>query len=153
MWCVPVLDREYVERMENILTLYEAPLDEKNPVVCLDERPIVLHDEKRESLPMRSGKPLRVDYEYVRRGTANTFCIVEPKAGRHMVIATQHRKGQDFAPPHVRTQPNRTTSRGKFASHKERICKLGRRPLHTVVWRSAFIPPSVKRSFPSSMLW
>ena len=83
--------------MEDLLELYEAPLDKAEPVVCLDERPIVLHDEKRQSRPMRSGKPLRVDYEYVRCGTANAFCIVEPKAGRHMVLATKCRKGRDFA--------------------------------------------------------
>jgi hypothetical protein len=30
-----------------------------------------------------------VDYEYVRKGTANIFCIVEPKTGRRLTHATK----------------------------------------------------------------
>src|SRR5450631_4288939 len=37
------------------------------------------------------------DYEYVRRGTANIFCIVAPKTGRHLTHATANRKARRFA--------------------------------------------------------
>ena len=37
------------------------------------------------------------DYEYVRRGTANIFCIVAPKTGRHPTHATTNRKARRFA--------------------------------------------------------
>src|SRR5450631_2575908 len=37
------------------------------------------------------------DYEYVRRGTANIFCIVAPKTGRHLTHATTNRKARRFA--------------------------------------------------------
>jgi DDE superfamily endonuclease len=37
------------------------------------------------------------DYEYVRRGTANIFCVVEPRPGRHQTHATPNRKGYAFA--------------------------------------------------------
>lgn len=45
------------------------------------------------------GKPGRVrrrDHEYVRKGTANVFCIVEPKAGCHLIHATANRKKPVF---------------------------------------------------------
>ena len=33
--------------MEDVLALYENPLAEKEPVVCLDEKPVVLHAHVR----------------------------------------------------------------------------------------------------------
>jgi transposase len=45
---------------------------------------------------MRVGRLAREDYEYVRRGTANIYCIVEPKAGRHATHATRDRKTPRF---------------------------------------------------------
>ena len=43
MWCVAELDEEYVRRMEDILAVYEKPLSEQEPVVCVEEKPVVLH--------------------------------------------------------------------------------------------------------------
>ncbi len=42
VWCVPELTDEYIERMEDLLDLYEQPLRKGEPVVCLDERPVQL---------------------------------------------------------------------------------------------------------------
>ena len=39
MWCVAELDEEYIRRMEDILVIYEKPLSECEPVVCVDEKP------------------------------------------------------------------------------------------------------------------
>jgi DDE superfamily endonuclease len=97
MWCVPELTDEYVERMEDVLKLYARPRNDREPVVCLDERPVVLHDSARTGTPMRPGAIAKKDYEYVRRGTANVFCIVEPATGRRLTRATRDRKGRAFA--------------------------------------------------------
>jgi hypothetical protein len=97
MWCVPKLDAEYIDRMEDVLDTLAKPLNPKEPVVALDERPVQLHSSARPDVPMAPGRPKRRDYEYVRRGTANVFCIVEPKAGRHLTHATTNRKGPRFA--------------------------------------------------------
>jgi hypothetical protein len=43
MWCVAELDEEYIARMEDVLALYEKPLSEADPVVCVDEKPVLLH--------------------------------------------------------------------------------------------------------------
>jgi len=45
--------------------------------------------------PSRGGK--RRDSEYERRGTANVFCAVEPKAGRHFTFPTPNRSAFEFA--------------------------------------------------------
>ena len=77
--------------MEDVLALYEKPLSEAEPVVCIDEKPVVLHADLRPSRPMQPGQVLRRDCEYERRGTANAFCGVEPKAGRHYPRVTPDR--------------------------------------------------------------
>jgi hypothetical protein len=97
MWCVAKLDEAYIERMEDVLKVYEKPLLTRAPVVCLDEKPVVLHGESRASIPMRAGHPARRDYEYKRCGTANVFCAVETKAGRHFTKVTATRASPDFA--------------------------------------------------------
>ena len=43
MWCVAQLDEAYIGRMEDVLAVYEKPLSEQEPVVCVDEKPVVLH--------------------------------------------------------------------------------------------------------------
>ena len=76
MWCIPDLDEEYVERMEDILALYTRPLSPEEPVICFDEKSVQCLDEKRKSIRVKNGS-VRRDYEYIRRGTANVFCVVD----------------------------------------------------------------------------
>ncbi len=96
MWCIPELNDEFVERMEEVLTLYERPLNALEPVLCLDEKPVQCLDDKRRTIRVRNGS-YRRDYEYIRRGTVNVFCAVEPKAGRHFPKVTPNRKRLAFA--------------------------------------------------------
>ena len=97
MWCVAELDEEYLRRMEDVLALYEKPWSEKEPVVCIDEKPVVLHADLRPQRPLQPGRTLRRDCEYERRGTANAFCGVQPKAGRHFTRVTPDRSSPEFA--------------------------------------------------------
>src|SRR5271157_4836470 len=97
MWCVAELNEEYIRRMEDILAVYEKPLSEREPVVCVDEKPVVLHQEVRTPLAMRPGRIARRDGEYQRCGTANVFCGVEPKAGQYFPKVTANRSSPEFA--------------------------------------------------------
>jgi len=97
MWCIPKLDAEYVRKMEDVLAIYEKPYKLTEPVVCLDEKPVTLHAEVRSPRPAEPGKIAKRDSEYQRRGNANVFCAVEPKAGRHFTFATPDRSGFEFA--------------------------------------------------------
>ncbi len=94
---VAELDEEYIRCMEDVLKLYEKPLSEEEPVICIDEKPVVLHQDIRAPLPARPGQLARRDYEYKRWGTANVFCGVEPKAGRHLLKPTPTRSAAEFA--------------------------------------------------------
>ena len=97
MWCVAELTPEYIEKMEDVLAVYEKPYNSAEPVVCMDEKPVTLHEEVRPPIPMAPGKIAKRDNEYERCGTANVFCAVEPKAGRHFTLPTPNRSAPEFA--------------------------------------------------------
>jgi hypothetical protein len=88
---------EFVAAMEDVLALYAMPYDKRYPMVCLDEKPVVLHADVRAGLPLAPGHVERRDYEYERHGTANLFVAVEPLAGWRHVDVTEHRTKQDYA--------------------------------------------------------
>ncbi len=97
MWCVAELNEEYIAKMEDVLETYEKPHNPAEPVVCLDEKPVTLHADVRSASPAVPGREARRDNEYERRGTANVFCAVEPKAGQHFTFATPDRSTFEFA--------------------------------------------------------
>src|SRR6266571_2815761 len=97
MWCIPKVDTEFVARMEDVLDLYAETPDEKRPVVCFDETPRQLIGEARVPVAAKPGKPARVDYEYVRNGTANVFMFLDAhRKWRHAKV-TDRRANSDFA--------------------------------------------------------
>lgn len=87
----------FVWRMEEILDLYEEPYDEKQPVVCFEERPCQLLAEVCEPLPGAPGRPERHDHDYERHGTANVLMAFEPLTGWREVSVTERRGGREFA--------------------------------------------------------
>ena len=64
MWTVAELNEEYIERMEEVLAVYEKPCSAEEPVVCVDEKPVVLHQEVRPVVAMKPGQVARRDSEY-----------------------------------------------------------------------------------------
>jgi DDE superfamily endonuclease len=97
MWVVADLDDDYIAKMEDVLETYEQPYDPQQPVLCLDEKPVTLHADVRPTSPAQPGREARRDNEYERCGTANVFCAVEPKTGRHFTFPTPDRSGFEFA--------------------------------------------------------
>ena len=55
MWVVADLDDDYIARMEDVLEVYERPYDARQPVICLDEKPITLHADRRPTRPGDTG--------------------------------------------------------------------------------------------------
>ena len=97
MWCIPKVDAEFVARMEDVLDLYAEEPDEQHPVVCFDETPRQLIGETRVPVATKPGQPARVDYEYVRNGTANVFVFLDAhRPWRHAKV-TDRRAARDFA--------------------------------------------------------
>jgi len=80
-----------------VLEVYEQPLSAAEPVVCVDEKPVTLHQEVRDPIPMKPGSVAKRDSEYQRCGTANVFCGIEPKAGVHFTRVTPNRSSPEFA--------------------------------------------------------
>ena len=98
MWCIPPeSDAEFVCAMENVLTVYKRPYDERYPQVCFDEKRKQLVGEITTPIRAVPGQPERHDYEYVRNGTANLFMLVEPLRGWRHVDVTSRRTKLDFA--------------------------------------------------------
>lgn len=98
MWCIKDLTPTYVERMEDVLEVYARPLNPREPVVCLDEKPVQIHREVQDPMrPEKGGEILKRDYEYRRAGMANVFCGVEPKTGIYLTKATPNRRAPAFA--------------------------------------------------------
>jgi hypothetical protein len=89
--------------MEDVLDVYQRPLDPKRPLVTLDEGSKQLLDDSRPPLPMqpsegeRPAHPVREDYEYVREGTCSFFMMFAPLLCWRHVAVTQRRTAVDFA--------------------------------------------------------
>ena len=83
--------------MEDVLDLYNEPLDPKRPVICFDETPYQLIEEIRTPLPPETDQPERYDFEYKRNGSVNLFAYFQPLAGWRHIEVTQRRTKIDFA--------------------------------------------------------
>jgi hypothetical protein len=133
MWCVAEVNEAYLERMEDVLELYERPYNPQEPVVCLDEKPVVLHRDMRPATPAQPQQPAKRDYQYKRCGTANVFCAVEPLAGRHLTWSTPNRSGRQFAKMLQRiakTYPNARTIHlvlDNLSTHAAPLCAFSAR--------------------------
>jgi hypothetical protein len=98
MWCIPPeQNADFVAKMEDILDIYSLPYDENCPVICLDEKPYQLLDERRNPIAMSSGSPRRIDNEYERYGTCSIFVMCEPLKGWHHANARERRTAVDYA--------------------------------------------------------
>lgn len=82
--------------MEDVLHLYNQPLNEKRPVVCFDELPVQLLGEVISPLPMKEGQSARFDYEYERKGTACLLVAFEPLTGQRIVETSWQRTKADY---------------------------------------------------------
>lgn len=95
-WCIGAITGEYLARMEDVLHLYNLPLDEVRPIVCFDELPVQLLGEVVMPLRMKAGQPTRFDYEYERAGTGSLLVAFEPLTGRRYVETSKQRTKADY---------------------------------------------------------
>lgn len=83
--------------MEDVLEVYQRPVDPSRPLVCLDEASKQLIGETRPSIPVRPGRTQRTDAEYRRCGTASVFMLNVPLEGKRHVRVRDSRTRLDFA--------------------------------------------------------
>lgn len=99
-WVIPPeANVEFIAAMEQTLDIYQTPYDPETPVVCMDEQPISLHADPpgREPIAETVNHCKRVDYQYVRKGTASIFTFVEPLTGLRWVDVRERRTKKDWA--------------------------------------------------------
>jgi hypothetical protein len=97
-WVIPPeADAEFAASMEEVLETYAKPYDPARPVICMDEQPVQLLKETRQSIPATAKHGKRVDYEYERAGTANIFMFTEPLNGWREVAVRETKTKIDWA--------------------------------------------------------
>ncbi len=57
----PEKDAEFVKSMEEVLDLYQKPLDTEIPVVNMDEQSVTLRDDVRDPHPVKPGQVKRLE--------------------------------------------------------------------------------------------
>ena len=99
MWCIPPKQNaEFVAKMEDVLEVYSRPYNEKRPVVCMDEKPFQLLDEKLEPIDMsENNHNVKYDSEYVRKGSCSIFMFTEPLGQWREAHALPRRTCEDWA--------------------------------------------------------
>ena len=99
MWCIPPQQNaDFVAHMEDVLSVYARPYDEKYPVVCMDEKPFQLLDDCIPPIAMsKDCHKVREDCEYERKGTCSIFLFTEPLAGWRYAHARPKRASIDWA--------------------------------------------------------
>jgi len=83
--------------MERILAVYARPYDDKNPVLCYDERPCFLIGEIVKGLEMKAGEVKKNHYAYEKLGFCNLLATIEPLSGKRIVEVTDQRRKIEFA--------------------------------------------------------
>jgi hypothetical protein len=99
MWCIPPRQNaEFVANMEDVLAVYARRPDADYPVVCMDERPLQLLDDRIEPLKMSENcHKRREDCQYERKGTCSIFLFTEPLAAWRHAEARPQRTSEDWA--------------------------------------------------------
>lgn len=99
MWCIPPeQNASFVAYMEDVLEVYSRQRDPHRPLVCMDEQPIELRYDSRETIHLSSGNHTeKVDHEYVRNGTCCGFMFMAPLECWRRVSIREHRCKTDWA--------------------------------------------------------
>ena len=85
--------------MEDVLEVYQRPVDPSRPLVCLDEFAKQLLSETRAPLAPIPDNLAKQDSEYIREGSATGFMLAMPHLGQRDVFIskTARRTSLDFA--------------------------------------------------------
>lgn len=99
MWCIPPKQNaEFVACMEDVLAVYAREYNEDFPVVCMDEKPFQLLDERYKPIPMSANNhKKKYDCEYEKKGTCSIFMFTEPLKGWRNTLASPQRTSVDWA--------------------------------------------------------
>jgi len=83
--------------MEDVLVVYNRPVDAGRPRLCFDERPCQLLDDVVVGLRVEPGKAAREDNEYVRQGTGVVLLVYDLDKGVRYTDTRKQRTSADYA--------------------------------------------------------
>lgn len=83
--------------MEEVLDVYQETYDEKHPLICMDEASRQVLEHVTPPLPMKPGKPLRIDDKYERGEVRSLLMFYSPIAGWRRVGCRASRTRFDWA--------------------------------------------------------
>jgi hypothetical protein len=83
--------------MEAVLDVYQASYDAKHPLIAMDEAARQLLSDVFDPLPIKPGRPRRVDDKYERHGTCSLFMFYNPIDGWRRVGCRDSRTACDWA--------------------------------------------------------
>lgn len=83
--------------MEDVLDLYEQPIDPARPRICFDELPYQLVSDVLVPLPMIPGNNRKEDYEYERLGTYSILLAYDVDNGKRYLQVRDQRTKADYA--------------------------------------------------------
>lgn len=84
--------------MEDVLEVYSRPYDESRPVICMDEKPFQLLDDRIEPILLsKDNHTEKYDCEYVRKGSCSIFMFTEPLGQWREAHALPRRTSEDWA--------------------------------------------------------
>lgn len=83
--------------METVLDIYHESYDPTHPLICMDEASRQLLSDVTDPLPMKRGKPKRVEDKYERAGTCSIFMFYDPIGGWRRVSCRDSRTAIDWA--------------------------------------------------------
>ena len=83
--------------MEDVLAVYEQPVQLNRARICFDERPCQLLDEVVIALPMKPGVTLKEDNEYIGKGTGVVLLAYDLDKGLRYTQTREQRTKADYA--------------------------------------------------------
>lgn len=83
--------------MEEILDVYQETYDAKRPLICMDEASRQVLDDVTPPLPMKPGKPQRIDDKYERLEVRSLLMFYDPIGGWRRVGCRESRTRTDWA--------------------------------------------------------
>ena len=83
--------------MEDVLVVYNRPVDVKRARLCFDERPCQLLDDVIVGLRIKPGKAAKEDNEYIRQGTAVVLLAYDLDTGQRYTQVRKQRTKADYA--------------------------------------------------------
>lgn len=83
--------------MEDVLAVYNRPIDPKRARLCFDERPCQLLEDVVIGLRVKPGKAAKEDNEYVRQGTGVVLLAYDYDRGIRYTQTRKRRTKADYA--------------------------------------------------------